>query len=52
MASPRFEIGPSAGPAREGILDGRAMLLVRVRLFDGPSVVDGVTGDPPAMGSS
>ena len=46
MASHRFEIDTTAGPAREGILDGRAMLLVRVRLFDGPGVVDGATGQP------
>jgi hypothetical protein len=46
MASHRFEIDTSAGPAREGVLDGRAMLLVRVRLFDGPGVVDGLTGEP------
>jgi hypothetical protein len=44
MASHRFEIDTTAGPAREGILGGRAMLLVRVRLFDGPGVVDGATG--------
>jgi hypothetical protein len=37
MACHRFEIDACAGPAREGILDGRAMLLVRVRLFDGPA---------------
>jgi hypothetical protein len=30
----RFEIEVSAGPAREGILGGRAQLLVRVRMFD------------------
>ena len=46
MASHRFEIDTSAGPAREGVLYGRAMLLVRVRLFDGPGVVDGLTGEP------
>jgi hypothetical protein len=46
MASHRFEIDTSAGPAREGVPDGRAMLLVRVRLFDGPGVVDGLTGEP------
>jgi hypothetical protein len=37
MASQRFEIDASAGPAREGILYGRAMLLVRVRLSTGPA---------------
>ena len=46
MASHRFEIDASAGPAREGILGGRAMLLVRVRLFDGPGVIDTRTGEP------
>lgn len=45
MASHRSEIDTTAGPAREGILYGRAMLLVRVRLFDGPGV-DGLTGQP------
>jgi hypothetical protein len=46
MAAHRFEIDTSAGPAREGVLYGRAMLLVRVRLFDGPGVVDALTGEP------
>ena len=46
MASHRFEIDTTAGPAREGILDGRAMLPVRVRLFDGAGVLDGRTGLP------
>ena len=46
MASHRFEIDTSAGPGREGILGGRSLLLVRVRLFDGPGVVDGITGEP------
>jgi len=46
MASHRFEIDASAGPAREGILYGRAMLLVRVRLFDGPGVACALTGQP------
>jgi hypothetical protein len=48
MASHRFEIDTSAGPAREGVLGGRSMLLVRVRLFDGPGTVDGLTGLPAA----
>jgi hypothetical protein len=30
----RWEIEASAGPAREGLVDGAAQLLVRVRLFD------------------
>lgn len=46
MASHRFEIDACAGPAREGLLGGRTMLLVRVRLFDGPGVIDGLTGQP------
>ena len=46
MASHRFEIDTTAGPAREGILGGYAMLLVRVRLFDGPGVVDRLSGQP------
>lgn len=46
MALHRAEIDTTAGPSREGILYGRAMLLVRVRLFDGPGVVDGATGEP------
>jgi hypothetical protein len=45
MTSHRFEIDASAGPAREGVLYGRAKLLVRVRLFDGPGVTD-ETGEP------
>jgi hypothetical protein len=48
MASHRFDIDTCAGPAREGVLYGRAMLLVRVRLFDGPGAVDGLTGEPAA----
>jgi hypothetical protein len=46
MASHRFEIDACAGPAREGVLYGRAMLLVRVRLFDGPGVACALTGEP------
>lgn len=46
MASHRSGVDAYAGPAREGILYGRAILLVRVRLFDGPGVVDGLTGEP------
>jgi hypothetical protein len=42
----RFEIEASPGPAREGILYGRSQLLVRVRLFDGPGVLDTATGEP------
>jgi hypothetical protein len=46
MALHRFGIDTTAGPAREGVCGGRSMLLVRVRLFDGPGVVDGLTGRP------
>jgi hypothetical protein len=46
MALHRFEIDTCAGPAREGVCGGRSLLLVRVRLFDGPGVVDGLTGKP------
>lgn len=46
MSAYRFEIAAQAGPAREGIVYGRAMLLVRVRLFNGPGVVSTETGDP------
>jgi hypothetical protein len=46
MSCHRFEIETSAGPARERVLGGRARLLVRVRLFDGPGVVDTMTGEP------
>jgi len=42
----RFEIDTHAGPALEGILGGRAQLLVRVRLFDGPGVIQTDTGQP------
>lgn len=34
MSGFRWEIEASAGPAREGLVDGAAQLLVRVRLFD------------------
>lgn len=36
MSRFRWEIEASAGPAREALIGGRAQLLVRVRLFDGP----------------
>lgn len=36
----RCEIDADAGPAREGILHGRAILLVRVRMFDSDGVDD------------
>jgi hypothetical protein len=46
IASHRFEIDAGAGPAREGVLGGRSMLLVRVRMCDGPGVIDTLTGEP------
>lgn len=46
MACHRFEIDTCAGPARGSVLGGRSQLLVRVRLFDGPGVIDGLTGKP------
>jgi hypothetical protein len=36
----RFEIDATAGPAREGLLYGASQLLVRIRMFNGPGVVD------------
>jgi hypothetical protein len=46
MASHRFEIDSAAGPGSQGSLDGtRKVFMVRVRLFDGPGVVDGL-GEP------
>jgi len=45
----RFEIEATAGPSREGIIGGRAQLLVRVRLLDGPGSVDARTGQPAAQ---
>ena len=46
VSSYRFEIEASAGPARGSVLGRRMQLLVRVRLFDGPGVVDTTTGKP------
>jgi hypothetical protein len=46
MSGYRFEIEASAGPARRGRVGGGGVLLVRVRLFDGPGVVDSLTGEP------
>jgi hypothetical protein len=45
MASHRYEIDASVGPARERVIGGSS-LLVRVRLFDGPGVVNALTGEP------
>jgi hypothetical protein len=46
MSGYRFEIDAQAGPAREAILYGRAIMLVRVSLFDGPGVISTDTGQP------
>jgi hypothetical protein len=44
----RWQIEASAGPAREGTVDGRAALLVRVRLFNEPDET-GLTDKPDAF---
>jgi hypothetical protein len=46
MSGYRSWIHAAAGPARRGRVGGGAVLLVRVRLFDGPGVVDTLTGGP------
>ncbi len=46
MSDYRSEIDAYAGPAREWVLSGRAQLLVRVRLYDGPGVIQTDTGQP------
>ena len=48
MSGYRSEIQASAGPARRGRVGGGALLLVRVRLSDGPGVADSLTGQPAA----
>jgi hypothetical protein len=45
----RAEIEASAGPSRLGRVGGGALLLVRVRLFDGPDAVERGTGLPDAF---
>jgi hypothetical protein len=45
MSGYRFDIETSAGPSRRGRVGGGAVLLVRVRIFDGPGVCDSVTGE-------
>jgi hypothetical protein len=40
MSAFRWDIQAIAGPAREALIGGGAQLLVRVRLFNGPGVVD------------
>lgn len=49
MASHRFEVDASAGPARGSVVGGRGQLLVRVRLFDGPYLIDDLTGLPAGL---
>jgi hypothetical protein len=41
----RFEADAIAGPARERVIGG-SLLLVRLRMFNGPGVVDATTGEP------
>ena len=40
MSALRSDVEAAAGPAREALIGRGAQLLVRVRLFDGPGVVD------------
>lgn len=49
MSGYRFEIEATAGPARRKRVCGGAVLLVRVRLLDGPGVVDFATGEPASL---
>ena len=46
MSGYRAEIEASAGPARLGRVGGGALLLVRVRLFNGPDAVERGTDLP------
>ena len=46
MSGYRAQIEASAGPARLGRVGGGALLLVRVRLFDGPDAVERGTDLP------
>ena len=46
MSGFRFEAEAFAGPDREGLVGGGAQLLVVVRLFDGPGVVDHTSAKP------
>ncbi len=46
MSGYRAQIEASAGPSRLGRVGGGALLLVRVRLFDGPDAVERGTGLP------
>ena len=49
MSGYRAQIEASAGPARLGRVGGGALLLVRVRLFDDPDLLDTETGEPAAL---
>lgn len=49
MSGYRAEIEASAGPARLGRVGGGALLLVRVRLFDGADAVERGTDLPDAF---
>jgi hypothetical protein len=46
MSGFRWNIEAFASPARRGRVGGGSVPLVRVRLFDGPGVVDTLTGGP------
>jgi hypothetical protein len=46
MSGYRSWIEAFAGPSRCGRVSGGAVLLVRVRMFDGPGVADTHTGEP------
>jgi hypothetical protein len=49
MSAYRFNIEALAGPARRRRLGGAMVLLVRVRLFDGPGIVNAVTSEPASL---
>jgi hypothetical protein len=46
MSGYRSWIEAFAGPSRRGRVGGGAVLLIRVRLFDAPGVLDARTGQP------
>lgn len=49
MSGYRAEIEASAGPARRSRVGRGGVLLVRVRVFDDPDLVDTETGEPAAL---
>ncbi len=49
MSGYRAEIEVSAGPSRRGRVGGGGVLLVRVRVFDDPDLVDPETGTPVCL---